>query len=305
MSQGPADGRMVVVNAVISWLRAPVSVSLALPWRLRLYGVCLVLVALSVPFVHLYLDLQLSLVELAVHALDVTLGTSSILVVGEIGLSLWQRSTTWQLDVSRGALAAFLVMATAASISMQSAFHDVLPMTGAIRDKHVHAGYQDMSLRILPLIVLIGWLVAQLVREQSLRAELAELKSLNQALEQAHSAGGPRASCVDEVSFRYEGQDVSLDAATIDWLAAEENYCRIHTLDRQLLVRTTLLEALDKLPARLFLRVHRSHVIGLLHVTQVRRAGRRYAVVLGTGATVPVSRSHVADVRARLGAAVA
>ena len=40
------------VNPSIAWLREPVSTSLTLGWRLRLYLACLLLVALSVPLLR-------------------------------------------------------------------------------------------------------------------------------------------------------------------------------------------------------------------------------------------------------------
>jgi hypothetical protein len=297
------------VNPSIAWLREPVSTSLTLAWRLRLYVGCLLLVALSVPFLHLYLEVELSGLELLVHAADISLGTLALLVLAEGAVSIWQRGFTWRLQVSRLAMLGAVVVVAVAAIPMQFALHDVLPMTDGIRERHVDAGYGDMSLRVLPLVLLIGYVVGQAVREHGLRSQLEELRALNEQL--AHPRPKPaRPAQIDErVTFRHEGNDVLLDIRSIVWLEAEENYCRVHVREaegpRQLLVRSTLSEALEKLPAPLFRRVHRSHGVSLAHVTEVRRAGRSCELVLGPEVVVPVSRARVAEVRAELEAFLA
>ncbi len=110
------------------------------------------------------------------------------------------------------------------------------------------------------------------------------------------------------MQFRHEKGDVVLDAEAISHVAAEENYCRIHVEGpdpRELLVRSTLADALAKLPADRFLQVHRSHVVGLRHVAQVLRSGRRYTLRVGAASVVPVSRSRVGEMQARLEASAA
>jgi diguanylate cyclase len=53
----------------------------------------------------------------------------------------------------------------------------------------------------------------------------------------------------------------------------------------------------------LFVRVHRSHIVALPHVTFVRREGDGAIIELGGPSPhrVPVSRAKIAEVKARLG----
>jgi hypothetical protein len=314
---------MAPVNPAIDWLREPLRADLSLRWRLRAYAASELAVLVSVPFLHLYLSVDLTAAELAIHTLDIGFGALLVLGLFEAGISLWQRSLRWNLALSRAALMAGVTAVAAGLFLLQANLHDVLPVTARIRAKHVDAGYGDMSLRVLPLVLLMGWVVGQGLREQALRRELEELRTLNARLARlrprragdlpqpaddvprlAGTGGG--ASAGDRVAFRHEGGDLLLETRAITRIQAEENYCRIHATapganeERSWLVRTTLAETLARLPAARFLQVHRSHVVGLAHVSEVRREGRRYSLRVGTDAWVPVSRGRVADVRAHV-----
>jgi DNA-binding LytR/AlgR family response regulator len=64
-------------------------------------------------------------------------------------------------------------------------------------------------------------------------------------------------------------------------------------------------EAEAQLDPALFVRVHRSHIVALPHVTFVRKEGDGAIIELGGPSPhrVPVSRAKIAEVKARLGLA--
>ena len=288
---------------MFAWLDEPFEATLPLAPRLRLYALCGGLVVGSVPFLHLYLEVDLTAAELVVHAIDISLGTFIVLGLTEAITSWLQGSLTWRVSVSRKALIALSALGVGAILSLQSLLHDWLPMTETIRSKHVDAGYGDMSLRVLPVVALIGVLVAQGVRGRLLRGELEALRALNARLAARVSGGSGPAS--ERVGFRHEGREVLLDPAWITRVQAEENYCRIHVSEpdgppRSLLVRATLAETIARLPAPHFVQVHRSHVVATRHVAEVLREGRSAELRLDDGSRVPVSRSRLAEVRGRL-----
>lgn len=303
---GPGGRQNEAVSGLITWLREPICMSLPLVWRLQLYAVCLSLVLASVPFLHLYLEVDLSLAELAIHSIDISLGALAVIVSLEVVVSTWQRGLVWRIATSRWLLTVAILLSGAATIPLQGLVHDLLPQTTHIRAKHVDAGYADMSVRVLPLIGLIGYLVVQTVQAQALRRELRRLRVLNQQLSlRPREPGAGEAGT--RVPFRHEKSHVLLDPVTISHVAAEENYCRIRVEGpdrRELLVRSTLAEALAKLPAEGFRQVHRSHVVGRRHVAEILRSGRSYGLRLDGAGIVPVSRSRVAEVQAWLGASV-
>jgi two-component system LytT family response regulator len=91
--------------------------------------------------------------------------------------------------------------------------------------------------------------------------------------------------------------------ADISWIEAEENYCRIElATGTQYLVRRTLKSWEDALPPSAFLRIHRTSLVNLEHVTGYERSGLRSIALTLTGVAAPVVVSRVAtpEVRARL-----
>lgn len=71
-------------------------------------------------------------------------------------------------------------------------------------------------------------------------------------------------------------------------LSIEKNYIRIFLTDQsELMVRSTLANAMKKLPKELFVKIHRSHVVSLLHIDSIFKDH-----VLLLGAPVPVARQY-------------
>lgn len=88
--------------------------------------------------------------------------------------------------------------------------------------------------------------------------------------------------------------------ADIEWLEAADNYVTVHTSGSALLLRRTLAGLLADLGAG-FVRTHRSAAVALAFVVEVQARDKGDAtVVLKSGATVPCSRQHRADLLARL-----
>lgn len=83
---------------------------------------------------------------------------------------------------------------------------------------------------------------------------------------------------------------------TIRWIEAEDNYVLIHTPERTYTARERISDFESKLDASRFARVHRSAIVNITRVTQVRPLSHGdYEVVLdcGTGVRGSRSRRHV------------
>ena len=94
---------------------------------------------------------------------------------------------------------------------------------------------------------------------------------------------------------------VFVDPREIDWIGAEGSYVRLHVADRSHLLRETLGNLEERLPADLFLRVHRSTIVNLRRVREVRSGrGGSCHVVLEDGRSLPVSEPHRGELRRRL-----
>jgi two-component system, LytTR family, response regulator len=90
---------------------------------------------------------------------------------------------------------------------------------------------------------------------------------------------------------------IPMDA--IIWLQAEDDFVHLHTKDRSYLLSRSLTELEKRLDARRFLRVHRSAIVQMSRILEVRPEGSgRYGLRLEGGTTVIVSRSHAHKLRA-------
>lgn len=85
----------------------------------------------------------------------------------------------------------------------------------------------------------------------------------------------------------------------VRYASAQGDYVRLHTPTGNPLVRMPLSALEQRWADAGFVRVHRSILVSLAHVEEVRLAGARPTVVVG-GVELPVSRRHVPDVRGLL-----
>lgn len=104
-----------------------------------------------------------------------------------------------------------------------------------------------------------------------------------------------------------EGADGThfIDTAEVRSVRADAHYTKIHDGVRERMCPWSISEAEAHLDPGLFLRVHRSHIIAISHVTFVRKEGDGAIVELDGPSPhrVPVSRAKIAEVKVRLGLA--
>jgi two-component system LytT family response regulator len=95
------------------------------------------------------------------------------------------------------------------------------------------------------------------------------------------------------------GTDLILDVAEIDWIEAEDYYAAVHARGGRHLVRESLASLETRLDRTRFVRVHRSAIVNLAQVTEIRTpASGDTMVVLRSGVQLPLSRrrrEQVAD----------
>lgn len=121
------------------------------------------------------------------------------------------------------------------------------------------------------------------------------------ALEQAHrlarlletadtSASGGVASSAERLVIPGPQGERIVDVRDVRWIEADGYYAAVHAHGRRYLLRESLDSLQRRLDADRFVRVHRSAIVSLAAVRELRRAGGESAVVLGDGTRVPVSR---------------
>jgi NO-binding membrane sensor protein with MHYT domain len=104
-----------------------------------------------------------------------------------------------------------------------------------------------------------------------------------------------------------EGADGThfIDSADVRSVRADAHYTKVHDGTRERMCPWSISEAEAQLDPGLFVRVHRSHIVAIPHVTFVRKEGDGAVVELDGPSPhrVPVSRARIAEVKARLGLA--
>jgi len=101
------------------------------------------------------------------------------------------------------------------------------------------------------------------------------------------------------INIKDRGQIFRVDVDTIERIDAAGDYMCIYTADNTLILRETMKDLEKRLDPRRFQRVHRSTIVNLDLVRQVKpHTNGECFLVLGSGAQVKVSRSY-RDVVAR------
>jgi two-component system LytT family response regulator len=116
----------------------------------------------------------------------------------------------------------------------------------------------------------------------------------------AGDAPPPSPRALTNLVVRETGRVRVVPLTTVDAIIAEGYYARVHCAATNFLLR----ESLDSLTQRLppaFMRVHRSGIVHIGRVKELRVHRRRgVVIVLTTGREIPVSRRHVTALRAAL-----
>jgi DNA-binding LytR/AlgR family response regulator len=126
-----------------------------------------------------------------------------------------------------------------------------------------------------------------------------ELEEVLQNLRSGAVAEGP--IYAREIWIQERGGRSSVPVAAIDWIGAERDYVRIHSGGRSFLLRRSIGALAASLDPAMFVRVHRSSLVRADRIVRVRHRAGRGSVVLATGAEIPVSRRHLAGLKALTG----
>ncbi|MPZ66604.1 MAG: response regulator [Pseudonocardiaceae bacterium] len=128
----------------------------------------------------------------------------------------------------------------------------------------------------------------------------------------AHSRGAPAAApgadgelTGDEevIPVELAGTTKLVPRSSVRWVEAQGDYARLHTGEGSHLVRIPLSQLEDRWSDAGFVRIHRSFLVSLALVTELRMSASGYVVRVGTGtesAELPVSRRHTRELKDRL-----
>jgi DNA-binding LytR/AlgR family response regulator len=109
------------------------------------------------------------------------------------------------------------------------------------------------------------------------------------------AAPSPRAS----ISVESGGRTFFVNRNDVFAVEASRDYVRLHTLNKSHLVRIPISELESEWGSVGFVRVHRSYLVAVPHVLELRSEGHGLTVIVGS-LTIPVSRTYSRNLRERL-----
>ena len=120
---------------------------------------------------------------------------------------------------------------------------------------------------------------------------------VSEAVRRVVESGGPGVAAPEEtVPVELGGVTRFVPLSEIRYVEAQGDYTRLHTASGNPLIRVPLARLEREWADAGFVRIHRSHLVALAHVTEVRSDGGRVSVVVG-GEELPVSRRHTRELR--------
>jgi two-component system LytT family response regulator len=131
--------------------------------------------------------------------------------------------------------------------------------------------------------------------------ERIDRRSVDRPLANLAARLRPRPAYLSRVPVSTAGRTRLVDLEEVDWLEAADNYVRLHAKEREYLLRETLVSLEQQIDPDRFVRVHRSAIVAVDRVAEIRPQSHGDAVVvLDDGTRIPVSRTW----RERLQAAI-
>ncbi len=115
----------------------------------------------------------------------------------------------------------------------------------------------------------------------------------------------PEAATQDEdevIPVELAGTTKLVPRSTVRWVEAQGDYARLHTTEGSHLVRIPLAQLEERWSEAGFIRIHRSFLVSLTLVSELRMSSSGYSVLLGGGEPkeLPVSRRHTRELKDRL-----
>jgi DNA-binding LytR/AlgR family response regulator len=115
------------------------------------------------------------------------------------------------------------------------------------------------------------------------------------------SAPAPLAAAPDGPAIPVElaGTTRMLPRSSVRWVEAQGDYARLHTSDASHLVRVSLATLAERWAEAGFVRIHRSYLVQLRLIAELRLTGSGYVVTVDE-VELPVSRRHTRELKDKL-----
>jgi two-component system LytT family response regulator len=100
-----------------------------------------------------------------------------------------------------------------------------------------------------------------------------------------------RRAPASRIPLKSEGSIRFVETESIDWVEIDDHLLRLHTGGKALPVRGSLSNLEKRLDASQFVRIHRSSIVNVARISEIRTdADGEYVLVLSNGTALPVGR---------------
>jgi len=82
----------------------------------------------------------------------------------------------------------------------------------------------------------------------------------------------------------------------VDWIEADDYYAAIHSGSARHLLRESLASLEQRLNPKTFLRTHRSAIVNINRISEIRQEAGESFLLLAGGARIPISRRRRATI---------
>jgi DNA-binding LytR/AlgR family response regulator len=115
----------------------------------------------------------------------------------------------------------------------------------------------------------------------------------------SHPAAVGRSEDDPTIPVELAGTTRMLPRSAVRWVEAQGDYARLHTAEGSHLVRVPLTTLAERWADAGFVRIHRSYLVQLRLIAELRLTGSGYVVVVDS-TELPVSRRHTRDLKDKL-----
>jgi two-component system LytT family response regulator len=161
-------------------------------------------------------------------------------------------------------------------------------------DAHALRAFQVHAFDYLLKPVQAGRLAEAMARVRTDLARGAPVRErVLDVIDEAKADGGEHGGYRTRFAVRDRDRYVLVRTSDVDWMDAAANYVRLNVRGREFLLRTTLTEMERQLDPQAFTRIHRSTIVNVARIRDVRvDAHGDYDVTLQDGRTLKMSRNY-------------
>lgn len=134
------------------------------------------------------------------------------------------------------------------------------------------------------------------VREHRLREAVRRVQEARRPQTEPDADG----SSDETIPVELGGVTRFVQRSDIRYAEAQGDYARLHTAEGSHLVRVPLSTLEERWGPEGFVRIHRSHLVAVGHILEIRSEGGRVTVEVAGGDVLAVSRRHTRDLRDKL-----